>query len=67
VLTLAPERLLALALPFPELLLDPVDECFDQRRFRLFAELLACLDRRAQLVSRDEVFAHSRLRRGRHG
>jgi hypothetical protein len=48
-------------LPRRELLFHPVDEGLDQRRLRLFAELLARLDRRAQLVSRDEFLAHGRI------
>jgi hypothetical protein len=61
VLALAPERLLALALPIRELLFDPVDEGLDQGRLRLFAELLARLDRRAQFVPRHQPFAHDSI------
>ena len=65
VLALAPERLLALALTLGEPLLDPFDERVDERRLHVGVELLPRGDRRLQLVARDEVFAHSRLRRER--
>jgi hypothetical protein len=65
VLALPPQRLLALPLPRGDLLLDALDERVDECGLHVLAELLARLDRRAQLVSRDEFLAHDYVRTSR--